>query len=322
MKKINQIAFLMLIIFSLISCDSMAQPEPATKDDPAIPPQDSQLTILLGDTLLIGLQDSIVVEAFLLDYEKQDNQGFEGYKSIVHIPQLIEGDAKYLIGLLTKDSSYNFTDDVNKTFSPDIGFRTKIDSNYLRILIDLKAGRIKFKYRNKIITEKIAIHNDLIRLCKEKLFRNKFDLPYYKKVNKSYDYYDTWEELLASEQQQTEEGSTNTIDATTGYEPQNIILHRVNMNETLGKIAKNYKSQKVTAADIKRINDLQSNELEVNQELKIELYKFNHTVKNGETLKSIVELYGIEVRVLIQQNTELNKNSELSENQKLKIKIK
>jgi LysM repeat protein len=320
MKQINQIAFLMLITFSLISCDSMAQPESATKDNPAIPPQDSQLTILLGSTLLIGLQDAIVIEAFLLDYEKQDNEGFEKYKSIVHIPKLIKGDAKYLTGLLTKDSSYNFTDDVNKVFSPDIGFRIKIDSNYLRILIDLKARRIKFKYRDKIITEKITIHNDLTRLCKEKLFRNKFDLPYSKKkVDNSYDYYDTWEELLASEQQSTEE---TTTDATITHEPQNIRVHRVNMNETLKKIAKNYNDQKVTVADIKRLNDLQNDEVEVNQELKIELYRFIHTVKNGETLKSIAELYGIEITSIIQQNAGLNENSELSDNQKLKIKIK
>ncbi|OZS42878.1 N-acetylmuramoyl-L-alanine amidase [Photobacterium sanguinicancri] len=75
----------------------------------------------------------------------------------------------------------------------------------------------------------------------------------------------------------------------------NIVTHKVQRGEFLGKIADKYS---VTVASIRSENKLRSDSLAVGQKLKINLSNrkaLNHTVKRGEFLGKIASQYGVSV---------------------------
>jgi LysM repeat protein len=157
MKKINQIAFLMLIIFSLISCDSSAQPEPElnSKDDPAML-LDSALNVLMTDTVVT---DGAVAAFTFQSGEGGDLRkttidtvaGLKGFKVLKKISRLDERDVETLLGILTNSMSYDTSDMTNKCgFQPDLAFRFTNKTDTLSILIMSKkdCNNIQFYYNN------------------------------------------------------------------------------------------------------------------------------------------------------------------------------
>lgn len=113
-----------------------------------------------------------------------------------------------------------------------------------------------------------------------------------------------------------------TNNSTTDSKPLNGDIHIVGKGETLYSISKKYQ---LSIAQIKSLNNLVTNVLSVNQELKIgyntsaKISEFSvYTVKKGDSLYSIARTANITVNALKQLNN--LENSIISIGQELKLK--
>ena len=119
-------------------------------------------------------------------------------------------------------------------------------------------------------------------------------------------------------------GDVLTIPSSSGINPSNMFIYTVKKGDSLYQIARNYNT---TVEDIKKLNYLTSNLLQIGQKLRIpESYKeevtppsfITYTVKKGDTLYSIAKKYGVTVNQILVDNN-LNNNN-LSIGQTLKIR--
>lgn len=122
-------------------------------------------------------------------------------------------------------------------------------------------------------------------------------------------------------------GMVLTIPTNSGNNPDNMFLYTVKKGDSLWAISKVYST---SVEEIKRINNLTSNNLYIGQVLRIpEMYTkeedmvvpsyINYKVVNGDTLYGISKKYGVSIDTIVSDNG--LKNNILSVGQNLKIRV-
>ena len=122
-------------------------------------------------------------------------------------------------------------------------------------------------------------------------------------------------------------GMVLTIPTNSGNNPDNMFLYTVKKGDSLWSISKVYST---SVEEIKRINNLTSNNLYIGQVIRIpEMYTkeedmvvpsyINYKVVNGDTLYGISKKYGVSIDTIVSDNA--LKNNILSVGQNLKIRV-
>ena len=142
MKQVSITTLLISIIFTLLSCNTSAQPELDARDNPVVP-LDSFLVSFLGDTSLVHLlMTADTVDAFRFKLgELDDTTVLDTSKTVLSSfyvlrkhSNLSTTEVSTLKSILKNPKSYSLTGYLNRCgFEPDIAFRFKSNNTTLVI---------------------------------------------------------------------------------------------------------------------------------------------------------------------------------------------